>query len=436
MPKRFALALCLPLLAGCGSIFIDAPSGTLPAAPAPVTVNVSIRIDQSVTNRSFVITGPGAPITLTNFTVTPTSTQNRDQLTTTVSLPAGSYTLTARGDVAQWDGSNAPQNVTSSFTVVAATGVSLMLSPSGDILVPRNGSNSAISLAVSSTGTTGSATLTASGLPSGVSFSAAPNPVASGSTATGTLTATATADGTSTATIKATIGTQSGSTSPNVVVVPAPGTVSWVAAPFLTGTGPQTPTSPDGKWKISASRMGASRVWTLHIAPVSGNATPLDVTTAQWGGNTMVPGSNLAGIAFCPSTTSPTLSAMVLSDEDETPNPVNHANPVAYRLKVIRFSSGAPVLVNASIDGLFFLSATQPKLGFSPDCSIVGGWTIDMQGGNNRIATFMDIFNGHSTSQWSYTDTATSPPAGLAKISGTTLTLTPPNGPASTKTVP
>ena len=143
-----------------------------------------------------------------------------------------------------------------------------------------------------------------------------------------------------------------------------------------------------------------------------------------------------SGLRFCPSTTSGTLSALILSDEDENPVTTGHANGVTYRLKVVRFDSGAPVLVNDAIDGLFFLSGTQPKLGFSPDCSIVGGWTIDMQGSNNRITTFMDIFNGMSTQPWSYNDTATVPPANLAKISGATITLTPPTGSVSTKAVP
>lgn len=436
MSKRFALAVCLPMLAGCGSIIIDAPKGSLPPAPAPVPVNVQIEVTKSVYNRSFVITGGGASITLTNLSTMPSSTQNTDILSTTVPLAPGSYTLTASGSYDQWNGTAQALSDTSSFNVTASMGVSLTLAPAGDILVPRGGSSGMLSLAVSSVGTTGSAALSATGLPAGVSFSAAPNPVASGGTATASLTASAIANGTSAATFKAAIGTLSGTTSPNVVVTPAAGTVAWVAAPFLTGTGPQTPASPDGKWKVTASRMGASRVWTLHIAPVTGTAPSLDVSMAQWGGNAMSPGSNLGGIAFCPSTASPTLSALVLSDEDETPNPLTHANPVAYRLKVIRFDGGAPVLENNSINDLYYLSAAQPKLGFSPDCSIVGGWTIDMQGSNNRIAMFMDIFNGQSTQAWSYTDTATAPPSGLARISGNTLTLTPPSGPAATKAVP
>jgi hypothetical protein len=436
MPKRLFLAVvCLPLLAGCGSIVIDAPTGALTPAPAPVSVTVKIEITKSVYNRSFVITGGGASVTLTNFTSTiKPGTQNTEILTTTVPLAAGSYTLTASGTYDQWNGTAQPITTSSSFTVTASSSVTLSLTPAtGDILVPRGGSSGMISFSVTSTGTTGSATLSVSGLPNFVTFSATPNPVPAGGTASGSLAASATANGTAGATFKAAIGTVSGTNQRNVAVVPAPGTIAWVAAPFLTSTGPQTPTSPDGKWKISHSRMGASRVWTLHIAPTTGTATPLDVTTAQWGG---AGGSNLAGIAFCPSTTAPTLSALVLSDEDETPSPINHANPPAYRLKVIRFDGGAPVLENNVIQPLFFLSATQPKLGFSPDCSIVGGWTIDMQGGNNRQATFMDIFNGQSTQPFGYTDTATTPPAGLATVSGKTMTLTPPTGPATTRTVP
>ena len=80
------------LLSGCGSITIDAPKGNLPAAPSPVSVPVQIEITKSVYNRNCVITGGAAPITLTNFTTTPSGTQNLDILSTAVQLAPGSYT--------------------------------------------------------------------------------------------------------------------------------------------------------------------------------------------------------------------------------------------------------------------------------------------------------------------------------------------------------
>jgi hypothetical protein len=218
-----------------------------------------------------------------------------------------------------------------------------------------------------------------------------------------------------------------------VQVVPVAGTISWVAAPFLGATGPATPTSPDGLFKVTASRIGAQRVWTLHIASTSNAANAIDVNTAQWGGTG---GSNLAGIAFCPSTTMATLSALVLSDEDEDPNTAFHAASVTYRLKVIRFDGGTPRLVTTTIDGLFFRNAIQPRLGFSRDCSIVGGWTTDATGSSSRVVTFVDIFNGQATQAFSFTDTGTQPAASLATISGANINLTPPTGAVQTKPVP
>jgi hypothetical protein len=434
MSKRFVVALTA-LLAGCASITIDAPKGDLTPAPAPVTVSVKVEVTKSVINPTFVITGGGAPVTLGNFTQTASGTQNLDIWSTTVSLAPGNYTLSASGTYQQWDGTIAPVSDTSTFKVQGATSVALALTPAGDFLVPRGASNTALSFSVTRSGATDPVTLSASSLPTGVTFAANPATIASGSTtATGSLSATATANGTSMAKFTATMGSASDAASRTVTVVPVAGNITWVAAPFLTGTGIAPLTSPDGKWKMTGSRTGASRVWTVHIAPASGTATPIDVPAAQWGGTG---GSNIVGLAFCPSTTSATLSALILSDENEDPAATNtsHANPPAYRLKVIRFDGGAPVLESNTINGLFYLSAVQPKLGFSADCSIVGGWTIDMAGDGSRILTMFDIFNGLSA-QFSYSDSSTSPATGLAKISGATITVTPPAGAAQTKPVP
>jgi len=125
---------------------------------------------------------------------------------------------------------------------------------------------------------------------------------------------------------------------------------------------------------------------------------------------------------------------MVLSDEDEDPSGTGHQPGVTYRLKVIRFDGGTP-RQQGTIDGLKYLNGVQPRLGFSPDGSIVASWTIDATNGTQRTITFLDIFNGQSTN-WGYTDTSTQPPISLATISGPTINLTGPSGQSATRPVP
>jgi hypothetical protein len=309
----------------------------------------------------------------------------------------------------------------------------LAVSPTtGDILVPRDGSTP-IAFSVTRMNSSAAVNISAPDLPSGVTLPAISIP-GTATTASASLTAGPTANGrTNTHFTAAMTGATDAKQAVWVHVVPVAGAISWVAAPFLTN-GPATPTSPDGKFAVTASRIGAQRVWTLHIAATGNPSNAIDVTTAQWGG---VGGSNLAGIAFCPSASLPTLSALVLSDEDENPITTGHAQGVTYRLKIIRFDGGTPHLMQNTIDGLYYKNAIQPRLGFSADCAIVGGWTTDATGSSARTATFADIFNSQgTTAAFSFTDTTTQPSASLAVISGANITLTPPTGPVQTKAVP
>jgi hypothetical protein len=437
MFRRFQAIAFSIALSGCANIIIDQPNGPQPPGMPPVQVAVSIEITKSVYGRSASINGSAVNLAAFSSTVK-AGTTNTDVLTGMVPLAPGSYTLTVQGTYDQWDGTASPISQTSSFTVTAATptaSVTLAVSPAtGDILVPRNGSSPPITFSVTRMNSSAMVNISAPDLPSGVTLPAVSIP-GTATSASANLSAGATANGrTNTHFTAKMAGATDAVQAVGVQVVPVAGTVSWVAAPFLGATGPATPTSPDGRFKVTASRIGAQRVWTLHIASTSNAANSLDVTAAQWGGTG---GSSLAGIAFCPSTTATTLSALVLSDEDEDPNTTFHAPSVTYRLKVIRLDTGTPKLLTGTIDGLFYRNAIQPWLGFSRDCSIVAGWTTDATGSSARTVTFVDIFNGQATAMpFSFMDTGTQPAASLAAISGANINLTPPTGAVQTKPVP
>lgn len=443
MSKRLGIVLAtffIPALQGCASISILQPTGSSSAATAPVSVPVQIEITKSVYARSFALTKGTNTLPIPAFaTSIKPGTQNTEILTTTLQLPAGSYALKVAGTFDEWTGQATPISQTSAFTVSLTTPapvITLVMTPVGDILAPRGGASAPLTFAITRANATSKVDVTASNLPSGASLGAVSMAIGTATSAspTASVSATAKANGerVATFTAKAT-GAPDVAVTRNVKVVPTPGAFTWVAAPFLT-VGPPPATSPDGLFRMTASRVGLSRVWTLHISPTTGTGPTLDVTTASWGG---AGGSSLAGIAFCPS--SPTLSALVLSDEDESDPPTTHAPGVTYSLKVISFVSGAPVELG-SLQGLKYLNAVQPRLGFSKDCSIVGSWSVDYLLPTTRNVQFHDIFNHLTGGAWSYTDpvsgAASAPSPSLATIGGAIITLTGPTGQTATRPVP
>jgi hypothetical protein len=441
LPFAALTVLAMLPLGGCVLVFhVEKPAGgsSISLAQGAATVSVPLLVDASnsiatVTGEITATGGGMTPITLVRGGASPRY-QNSVEWTGSVPLAAGSYTFAATGTASSGSSPKTSRdNVTFTITPFAAqAAITLTLTPTGDLLVPRGGTSPILSFALTRANSTNAITLDASGLPNGVSMPSLSVPASAATSASlsATLTATPTANGQTTATFTARMTGATDADQTRIVrVVPQPGAFVWRPAPFLGGTGPATPTSPDGRFSVQATRNGTSRVWTLRITPTTGTGSPLDVTTASWGG---AGGSNLAGIAFCPA--SPTLSALVLSDIDESDPPIAHQQGVTYRLKVVRLDGATPQ-AGGSLEGLKYLSGVQPSLGFSQDCSIVGSWSIDPTVSSTRNVGFLNIFTNASTT-WSNTDPATVPSASLATIVGATINLTGPQGQNATRPVP
>jgi hypothetical protein len=443
------LALGAFPLGGCTLVFaVVQPQAGLPVAtlPGAATADVPLVVDASTSVVSVsgeVVDASNsqvATMTLVNAGPAPASRhQNSNEWRATQALPPGSYVFRAVGTASQGT-SPSTSRAEAAFSVtstVATPAVTLSLtSPAGDILVPRGGS-ATLNLSVGQTATTGPVALSATGLPAGVTLSPASPQVAVGAGSSplpATLSATPTATGSGTARLVAqSAGARDAVVSRTVRVVPADGAITFRQAPFLSGNGPQAVTSADGAWRMTASRTGLSRVWTLRIQRIANPNDVLDVTMATWGG---AGGSNLGGLLFCPG--SPTTTALVLSDNDESDPPLAGRQGVTYQAKVIRLgATGAPQL-SGQLDGLKFQNAVQPQLGFSGDCSIVGTWSISPIVATERQVSFANgLSTGASFGGWTFADSGqTAAPTFSARLTAGTLVLTAPGGQTRSAQVP
>lgn len=443
------LALAGLPLGGCTLVFavVQPQAGVSVAAPpGAATASVPLVVDAStgvVSVTGEVVDANNtqiAAMNLMNAGPAPASRhQNSNEWRATQALPPGNYVFRAVGTASQGT-SPSTSRAEAAFSVtstVATPTVTLSLtSPAGDILVPRGGS-AALGLSVGQTATTGPVTLSATGLPAGVTLSpASPQlPAGSGSSAlSAALGATQTSTGSGTVRLVArSAGASDAAVSRTVRVVPADGPIRFQQAPFLPPNGPQAATSADGAWRMTASRTGFSRVWTLRIARISNPNDVLDVPMATWGG---AGGSNLGGLLFCPG--NPTTTALVLSDNDESDPPLAGRQGVTYQAKVIRLGpTGAPQL-SGQLDGLKFQNAVQPQLGFSGDCSIVGAWSISPIVTTERQVTFANgLSTGATFGGWTFADTGqTAAPTFSALLTAGTLVLTAPGGQTRSATVP
>lgn len=443
------LALAALPLSGCTLVFaVVEPRAGVPVAtpPGAASANVPLVVDAStgiVSVSGTVVDSSNtqvAAVNLVNAGPAPaTRHQNSNEWRATQALAPGDYVFKAVGTASQGTSpSTSRAEVAFKVTSTAATpAVTLSLtSPAGDILVPRGGS-AGLSLSVGQTATTAPVTLSATGLPAGVTLSpASPQlPAASGSSPLSVaLGATQTATGSATMLLVArSTGATDATVRRLVRVVPADGPIRFQQAPFLSATGPQSVTSADGTWRMTASRAGLSRVWTLRIERISNANDVLDVPMATWGG---AGGSNLGGLLFCPG--NPTTTALVLSDTDESDPPLPGRQGVTYQAKVIRLGpTGSPVL-SGRLDGLKFQNGVQPQLGFSGDCSIVGAWSISPTVTTERQVMFANgLSTGATFGGWTFADTGqTAAPTFSAQVTAGTLVLTAPGGQTRSAPVP
>lgn len=435
-------SFCL-LLIGCASLDIKPENGdTVAGSQSPASVPITISWPSGNLTQGPVVDIDGSTLPSSGLTVTAANA------TGTVQLPDGAHTIRVRATETCWycSGGTYQYDLTQNFTVKMAPNVptvSISLDPQtpNPIDVPRGGSSTQINLNASGTNTTGSFSVTASSLPADVSqnpIGIPPWPNGTGATAiSGVLSATPTARGSSNSTFTVAPsggGMPSAQAMHQVRVIPGPGAFAFVQAPFLTN-GPPTPTSPDGRFTSSVTRMDASRIWTYTIK--KSGADILQVTVASKSGGSAP--DNLGGLVFCTQPGRPTTTAIVVSDIVEDPNPPPSGVPAPsydyrHNVKVISLDAAAPK-VSTNFEVRYQYSVV-PRVGFSPDCSIVAGWG-SLTSQNHRLLSFVNGLSAVAGTNFEYDEAnATSSFTASATVSGPNIVSTGSGGQMNTSLPP
>jgi hypothetical protein len=217
------------------------------------------------------------------------SIPNSTQFDVPPGLPGGNYTLYA---VANGIDSNGVP-----VTVVAGADFSLTANPSS-VSIAQGGSGTSTITVVPANGFTGSVSLTASGLPSGVTAAFVPNPTTTTSLLTLTASATA-ATGTSTVTITGTSGSLTATTTISLTVTQGGGPVVTLSPTSLAfGKTVVGTTTSNGKTVIVTNTGNAS----LIIASITTSGDFAQVTSSKPCGSTLAAGKNcVIKVTFTPT---------------------------------------------------------------------------------------------------------------------------------------
>jgi hypothetical protein len=229
-------------------------------------------------------------------------TSNSTKFDVPAGLPSGNYNLYA---VANGIESN-PVVV----DVVSGTGFSLGASPSSVAIAQGSSGTSTITVTPQN-GFSGSVTLSASGLPSGVTAGFAPNPTATTSTLTLTASATATT-GTSTVTITGVSGSVTATTTLALTVNPS-------------GTGPTVTVSPTSlTWgTVVLGATGAAKAVTLtntgsvvlNISSITTSGDFAQATNTKPCGSTLAAGKScIIKVTFTPTAVGTRTGTLTLTD--------------------------------------------------------------------------------------------------------------------------
>jgi hypothetical protein len=252
------------------------PNFTLSASPASLTVtrgnsgNSTITVTPSggfTGSVNLSVSGLPSGVTAT-FGTNPTTSTSVVTLAASSTATTGTFTLTITGT-----SGTLTHTTTISLTVkaVANPDFSLSASPSSVTVVQGNSGNTTISVTPSG-GFTGSVSLSASGLPSGVTAAFGTNPTTSTSVLTFTASANA-AKGTATVTITGTSGTLSHSTTVTLTVNSA------AQADFTISDSPTSITVTRGTTGHSTVTIGAVNGFTGTVSlSVSGQGSRVTAT--------------------------------------------------------------------------------------------------------------------------------------------------------------
>ena len=375
------------------------PNFTLSASPASLTVtqgnsgNSTITVTPSAGFTGSVnLSASGLPSGVTTtFGTNPTTSTSVVTLAASGTATTGTFTLTITGT-----SGTLTHTTTISLTVKAVTSpnFSLSASPSSVTVVQGNSGNTTISVTPSG-GFTGSVSLSASGLPSGVTASFGTNPTTSTSVLTFTASATATT-GTATVTITGTSGALSHSTtvtltvnsastgnfslsaSPSSQTVTAGNSASYAAT--ITPSGGFT-----GSVTLSVSGLPSGATARFSVNPVagSGNST-LTVNTSSstpTGSYTLT----ITGTSTSPSLTHSTTVTLVVNSFSVSATPssetVVRGSKATYTVKVTPIN-GFTGTVSFRVSGL----PTNSTATFNPT-SVTGSGTSTLTITTNSSTT-------------------------------------------------
>ena len=260
-------------------------SFSLSASPNAVTITQGNQGTSTITitpsngfNGSVAFSATGLPSGVTaGFSPNPASSSSTLTLTASATAATGTVTVTITGT-----SGSLTETTTISLAVTPAPGYTLSANPSSLTIVQGSQGTSTITITPSN-GFNGNVTLSATGLPSGVTAGFSPNPATSSSTLTLTASATA-ATGTATVTITGTSGSLTETTTISLTVTPAPG--------FTLSANPSSLT-------IAQGSQGTS---TITITPSNGFSG--SVTFSATG----LPSGVTAGFSPNPASSSSTLT--------------------------------------------------------------------------------------------------------------------------------
>ncbi len=276
-----------------------APSYTLSANPSSVSVVQGSQGTSAITitpangfSGSVTLSASGLPSGVTAaFTPNPATSTSTLTLTASATATTGTATVTVTGV-----SGSLTQTTTINLTVTSAPSYTLSANPSTMSVVQSGQGTSTITITPAN-GFSGSVSLSASGLPSGVTAAFTPNPATSTSTLTLTASATATT-GTATVTVTGTSGSLSATTTINLTVTSAPSytlsanpsSVSVAQGSQGTSTITITPANGfSGSVTLSASGLpsGVTAAFTPNPATSTSTLTLTASATATTGTSTV-----------------------------------------------------------------------------------------------------------------------------------------------------
>jgi cellulose 1,4-beta-cellobiosidase len=284
--------------------FTLAPSATTRSVARSSSTTETITVtDVGGFTGSVTLAASGLPTGVTGaFGTNPTTGTSVLTLTASATATTGTSTVTITGT-----SGSTTATTTVSLTVSASAGFTL--SPSASTLALTQGSNATDTITVTDVGGfTGSVTLAASGLPSGVTVAYGANPTTGTSVLTFTASATATA-GTSTVTIKGTSGSTTATTTIALTVSPSGGgakcEIDYTISPqnssqfgaviTIKNNGTSTLSNWSLTWSFANGQTIASS-WNGTVSQSGANVTVSEQTGQTW--ENIPAGGSYSGFGF------------------------------------------------------------------------------------------------------------------------------------------